>query len=309
MPEISDVILDEAIETEWGNAIRDRTVQRYASATARASAHSSPSAGDLSYLEDTGDVDVYHSGSWRHLGDAVGTIKMHAGGSTPPGWLVCNGQEVSRTTYAALYAQIGDTWGEGDGSTTFAVPDLRGRVPRGVAASGDGDAVGDTLGSDTHTHTGPSHTHDSGTLSGGTTGSAHSHTSVGDTGSAGSHSHSNPATSSVANHSHTFSDSFTTGSNNNAELAASGSGSVLADAPHSHSGSVSGTTSSAGGHSHSQGDTGSAGSHSHSVPDIPSTNSAHTHTVIGSTAAGGTGNTGSASTIPAAAAVVFLIKT
>ena len=53
----------------------------------------------------------------------------------PSGWLLCNGQTVSRTTYANLYSAIGDTWGDGDGSTTFEVPDLRDSVPVGVSAS------------------------------------------------------------------------------------------------------------------------------------------------------------------------------
>lgn len=157
--EIADVVLDEEIEEEWGNAIRDRTVQRYDDITTRTAENSSPTAGDLSFLEDTGDLDVYFSGAWRHLGVPVGTIIDHGGGSVPTGYLACNGQAVSRTTYAALFTQIGETWGVGDGSTTFNVPDLRGRVARGTAASGTGDAVGETFGSDTHTHTGPSHTH------------------------------------------------------------------------------------------------------------------------------------------------------
>lgn len=153
MPEMSDVVFEETIEEEWGNDIRDRTVQRYDSVATRTSEHGTPTAGDLSYLEDTGDVDVYHSGAWRHLGSPVATVEMLAGGSVPTGWLLCNGQAVSRTTYAALFSAIGTAWGSGDGSTTFNVPDLRGRVPRGVAASGDGDELGDEFGSDTHQHT------------------------------------------------------------------------------------------------------------------------------------------------------------
>jgi microcystin-dependent protein len=52
--------------------------------------------------------------------------------STPPtGWLKCNGAAISRTTYAALYTQVGTTYGVGDGSTTFNVPDLRGEFIRG----------------------------------------------------------------------------------------------------------------------------------------------------------------------------------
>lgn len=155
MSEIADVVELELITDEWGNAIRDRTVQRYADVAERTTEHAAPTAGDLSYLADSGDVDVYHAGAWRHLGTPVGAIQMLGGGATPAGWLLCNGAAVSRTTYAALFAQIGTAHGAGDGTTTFNVPDMRGRYPRGVAASGTGDAVGETFGNDAivdHTH-------------------------------------------------------------------------------------------------------------------------------------------------------------
>lgn len=62
----------------------------------------------------------------------VGGIMPFAGSSAPSGWLLCFGQQVSRTTYVALFAVIGSTYGNGDGSTTFNLPDLRGRVAAGV---------------------------------------------------------------------------------------------------------------------------------------------------------------------------------
>lgn len=61
-----------------------------------------------------------------------GLIAPHSGGTVPQGWLLCNGQQVSRTTYASLFAAIGVAHGSGDGSTTFHLPDLRGQIPRGV---------------------------------------------------------------------------------------------------------------------------------------------------------------------------------
>jgi microcystin-dependent protein len=61
----------------------------------------------------------------------VGTILPYAGMIVPEGWLECNGIEVSRTTYADLFAAIGELWGQGDGSTTFTLPDLRGQFVRG----------------------------------------------------------------------------------------------------------------------------------------------------------------------------------
>lgn len=61
----------------------------------------------------------------------TGTVLPFAGSTAPDGWLLCFGQAVSRTTYAPLFAVIGTTYGTGDGSTTFNLPDLRGRVAAG----------------------------------------------------------------------------------------------------------------------------------------------------------------------------------
>lgn len=60
-----------------------------------------------------------------------GVVSMHAANTAPTGWLECDGAAVSRTTYAALFAVVGTTWGSGDGSTTFNVPNLRGEFVRG----------------------------------------------------------------------------------------------------------------------------------------------------------------------------------
>jgi microcystin-dependent protein len=61
-----------------------------------------------------------------------GTIMDYAGATAPSGYLLCDGAAVSRTTYAALFAAIGTAWGAGDGSTTFNVPDFKGRVAVGA---------------------------------------------------------------------------------------------------------------------------------------------------------------------------------
>jgi microcystin-dependent protein len=76
----------------------------------------------------------------------VGEITDYAGSTAPTGWLLCYGQNVSRTTYAALFAKIGTTFGAGDGSTTFGIPDLRGRVTVGKDNMG-GSAAGRMTGS------------------------------------------------------------------------------------------------------------------------------------------------------------------
>jgi microcystin-dependent protein len=61
----------------------------------------------------------------------TGTVLDFAGAVAPAGWLLCDGSSVSRTTYANLFAVIGVTHGSGDGSTTFSLPDGRGRVAAG----------------------------------------------------------------------------------------------------------------------------------------------------------------------------------
>jgi phage-related tail fiber protein len=57
---------------------------------------------------------------------------MYGGASAPQGWLLCDGAAMSRTTYARLFGIIGTTFGVGDGSTTFNVPDMRESVPAGA---------------------------------------------------------------------------------------------------------------------------------------------------------------------------------
>jgi len=76
----------------------------------------------------------------------TGSVTMWTTSSAPAGYLICNGQAVSRTTYAALFAVIGGTFGTGDGSTTFNLPDLRGLFVRGLD-NGRGIDSGRALGS------------------------------------------------------------------------------------------------------------------------------------------------------------------
>lgn len=75
----------------------------------------------------------------------IGTIIQSALDNAPDGFLLCNGAAISRTTYAALFVAIGTRFGAGDGTTTFNLPDLRSRFPRGKPAAGQ---VGDTGGAD-----------------------------------------------------------------------------------------------------------------------------------------------------------------
>jgi len=82
----------------------------------------------------------------------AGVIMGYGGSSAPTGYLMCDGSLVSRTTYADLFAVIGTTFGAGDGSTTFKLPDMQQRVPMGKAASGTGHTLGETGGTIDHTH-------------------------------------------------------------------------------------------------------------------------------------------------------------
>jgi microcystin-dependent protein len=80
----------------------------------------------------------------------AGALMPYAGASAPTGWLLCDGSAVSRTTYAALFSVLSTTYGAGDGSTTFNVPNMAGRIPVGAGtgaqqgASGSGVITGGT---------------------------------------------------------------------------------------------------------------------------------------------------------------------
>jgi len=116
-------------------------------------------------------------GAWSTIsGTPSGVVSAFAGSSAPTGWLLCSGAAVSRTTYADLFTAIGTTYGSGDGSTTFNLPDLRGRAVAGVdnmggtsanrLTSGGSGITGTTLGAaggsqtfTISTNEMPSHTH------------------------------------------------------------------------------------------------------------------------------------------------------
>ncbi len=84
------------------------------------------------------------------------SLMPYAGTSAPTGYFLCDGSAKSRTTYSALFGIIGTTYGAGDLSTTFNIPDLRGRVIAGnggTLLSGSADAIGATNAHSTKTHT------------------------------------------------------------------------------------------------------------------------------------------------------------
>ena len=101
-------------------------------------------AGELSIDTDTENIRV-HDGSTAGGQEIIpsATIVPYPGGTAPTGWLLCDDSAVSRTTYAALFAITSTTYGTGNGSTTFNVPDLRDRLPLGKGTNNS------TLGAET----------------------------------------------------------------------------------------------------------------------------------------------------------------
>lgn len=163
----------------------------------------------------------------------IGTVLPFAGSSAPSGWLIADGSAVSRTTYAALFAVCGTTYGAGNGTTTFNLPNLQNRVPVG---SGGSYSRGGTGGASTVTLTTsqiPSHDH----------------------GSVGDHGHSMSGTAdAVGDHTH----SYTNASSTRSDILAGGGTTT-------NNGSFGSSTGGAGGHSHSlSGSIGSGGGHTHS---------------------------------------------
>lgn len=110
-------------------------------------------------------VSVNNTGS---VDTPAGVVSMYISGTPPSGWLICDGSAISRSTYAVLFAIIGTTYGTGDGSTTFNLPDIRGRVPVGLGThadvstlnNNDGQAVANRRPKHRTTITDPGHTHD-----------------------------------------------------------------------------------------------------------------------------------------------------
>jgi microcystin-dependent protein len=96
-------------------------------------------------------------------GAPTGGLIMWGTGTAPSGWLLCAGAAVSRTTYAALFAVIGTTFGVGDGSTTFNVPNYTSRMPYGTTVGSTGGSADAVVVSHTHTATStvtdPGHVH------------------------------------------------------------------------------------------------------------------------------------------------------
>jgi len=124
-------------------------------------------ANKIMQLDSNGKIPAFDGSNLTGLPtslDYIGDIKQSSQSSNHGKWLLCNGSAVSRTAYSALFAVIGTSFGNGDGSTTFTLPDARGRI-LGTIGQGSGltsRALGASVGAETHTlSTGeiPSHSH------------------------------------------------------------------------------------------------------------------------------------------------------
>jgi microcystin-dependent protein len=115
------------------------------------------STTELNYVDGvTSAIQTQINTLTSNLSSAVpsGVISAYAGSTAPSGYLLCDGTAVSRTTYSALYAVVGTTYGVGDNSSTFNVPNLKGKVAVGRDSSqSEFDNLGETSGEKTVTLT------------------------------------------------------------------------------------------------------------------------------------------------------------
>lgn len=203
----------------------------------------------------------------------VGAIMQWLGTSEPSGWLFLNGQAISRTSFPVLFAEYGTTYGVGDGSTTFNLPDMQGRFPLGKTASGTGATLGGTGGTLDATIN-IEHQH----------GMDHTHLDNFSIDNAGTHSHTTPPHNHSFTHTHT---NPTTGSVNagGTAIGAENGGSTFEYAISSHThnqGSTTGQSTSTTGNASPT--TNDAGDHSHGLTGSVTATSGETTDLAGTTA-------------------------
>lgn len=136
LPAGNPVVAGTLIETTWANPTMSDIAAALTGSLPRDG--SAPMTGPLILshdatlpLEATTLQQLNNSLGAQSNYTPAGTVQLFAMSAIPTGWLECNGAAVSRTTYANLFAVIGTTYGAGNGTTTFNVPDLRGQFIRG----------------------------------------------------------------------------------------------------------------------------------------------------------------------------------
>ena len=143
-----NALAEQASASASSAASSSSAAQTAASAAAENAAAASSSA-DTAEIWAVGSIEEQPAGSAKYWAEKispenllpVGMILAWPGTKAPSGWLNCDGSVVSRTTYADLFSVIGTTFGAGDGSTTFKLPDYRGDFLRGYL-SGTSSAIG-----------------------------------------------------------------------------------------------------------------------------------------------------------------------
>jgi len=225
----------------------------------------------------------------------VGGLMPYAGATSPEGWLLCDGTAINRTTYANLFALIGTTYGSGNGTTTFNVPDMRSRMPMGagagtgltsraLAATGGAESVVIASGNlPLHTH---SIAHDHASATSGAQSVDHSHSvnppNTGSTTGSADHSHSiDPPNASSGTVSSDHSHSTDSSSHWHAIYYVTDAASGTAKARATAAGTTLGNPGATSMESHSHGTGGISANHYHTT-DVGAFDSAgqsvgHTH--------------------------------
>lgn len=126
----------KAVEAAWGDAVAEHVVQHFSDVADRNTKWTTPPLGSMCVTQTpTLAAWMYDGTTWLPFGGVlVGEMKIWPSTLVPPNWLICDGRTVSRTTYPSLFTILGSggVWGVGDGSSTFNLPDMRGRTPVGV---------------------------------------------------------------------------------------------------------------------------------------------------------------------------------
>lgn len=215
-----------------------------------------------------------------------GVMQMFAGAAAPAGWLLCNGQAVSRTTYAKLFAAIGVVFGPGNGTSTFNLPDMRGQFARGLNTAATGDDPNRVIGTkqagavEAHNHPAtaaaiPAHTHPISGITGNEEGHVH-YVNLNSGNESADHAHYVSAQTGGQNQSHTHAGdinghSFAVftgggGGQGTSGTGMSGSGNTnWADRDHSHAFAAWSSGRNAAHYHNTQGNTGAGSAHSHPI--------------------------------------------